>query len=61
MIQGRNPSHVSKSLVYFYVGYYTALERTMFYKHVDEASLKYWETNVSVHERGLELIKPGVK
>jgi len=33
----------------------------MFYKHVDEASLKYWETNVSVHERGLELIKPGVK
>jgi len=33
----------------------------MFYKHVDEASLKYWEANVKVHERGLELIKPGVK
>jgi len=40
-------------------GYYTALERTMFYKHIDDASLKYWEANVEVHKRGLELIKPG--
>jgi creatinase len=42
-------------------GYYTALERTMFLGHVDPASLKYWEANVAVHERGLELIKPGAK
>lgn len=42
-------------------GYYTALERTMFLGHVDDASLKYWEANVATHKRGLELIKPGVK
>jgi len=42
-------------------GYYTALERTMFLGHVDDASLKYWEANVKVHKRGLELIKPGAK
>ena len=42
-------------------GYYTALERTLFVGEVDDASLKAWETNVKVHRRGLELIKPGVK
>ena len=42
-------------------GYYTALERTLFLKNVDEASLKAWEANVKVHERGIELIKPGAK
>ena len=42
-------------------GYYTALERTMFCDHVDDASLDIWEKNVKVHERGLELIKPGVR
>ena len=42
-------------------GYYTALERTLFLDHADEASLKAWEANVKVHERGLELIKPGAK
>ena len=42
-------------------GYYTALERTMFCNHVDDASLDIWEKNVKVHERGLELIKPGVR
>jgi len=42
-------------------GYYTALERTLFYDHVDEASLRYWEINVEVHRRGLELIKPGAR
>ncbi|WP_181702684.1 M24 family metallopeptidase [Chthonobacter albigriseus] len=42
-------------------GYYTALERTLFCDHVDDASLKIWELNVKVHERGLELIKPGAK
>jgi len=42
-------------------GYYTALERTLFVDHVDDASLKAWEANVEVHKRGLELIKPGAK
>jgi len=42
-------------------GYYTALERTLFVDHVDDASLKAWEANIKVHKRGLELIKPGVK
>ncbi len=42
-------------------GYYTALERTLFYYHVDDASLRYWEINVEVHRRGLELIKPGAR
>jgi len=42
-------------------GYYTALERTLFVKTIDDASLKAWEANVKVHNRGLELIKSGVK
>lgn len=42
-------------------GYYTALERTLFYHHCDDASLKLWETNVKVHERGLELIQVGAR
>ncbi|QRM54340.1 M24 family metallopeptidase [Sinorhizobium sp. BG8] len=42
-------------------GYYTALERTLFCDHVDEASLDIWEKNVAVHRRGLELIKPGAR
>ncbi len=42
-------------------GYYTALERTLFCDHVSDAHLDLWEKNVAVHERGLELIKPGAK
>ena len=42
-------------------GYYTALERTLFLDNVNDESLKAWESNVKVHKRGLELIKPGVK
>ena len=42
-------------------GYYTALERTLFLDHVDDASLKAWEANIKVHKHGLDLIKPGVK
>lgn len=41
-------------------GYYTALERTLFYDHCDDASLKYWEINCKVHDAGKKLIKPGV-
>jgi creatinase len=40
-------------------GYYTALERTLFFEHADERSLELWEVNVKVHRRGLELIRPG--
>ena len=42
-------------------GYYVALERTLFFDSVDEASLKLWEVNVKVHEKGMELIKPGIR
>lgn len=42
-------------------GYYTALERTLFCDHVDDASLDIWEKNVAVHERGLSLIKSGAR
>lgn len=42
-------------------GYYTALERTLFFEHCDDASLRYWQINVEVHERGLELIRPGAR
>ena len=40
-------------------GYYTALERTLFYGQPSPEALRYWEINVRVHERGLQLIKPG--
>ncbi len=43
-------------------GYYTALERTLFCDHVtSDEHLRLWEVNVEVHERGLELIRPGVR
>mgnify|MGYP000078778966 CR=1 FL=1 len=41
-------------------GYYTALERTMFVREVDPASLKIWEANVAAHEYGMSLLKPNV-
>lgn len=51
-------SHNSFSMI---AGYYTALERTMFYKNVSDAHMKYWKINVEVHEAGLKLIKAGAK
>ena len=42
-------------------GYYTALERTLFFGEVDPASLKLWEVNVKVHEAGIQLVKPGIR
>ena len=42
-------------------GYYTALERTLFFDHADDRSLELWQVNVKVHERGLELIRPGAR
>lgn len=40
-------------------GYYTALERTLFVREVDDASLKIWQANVAAHEYGMSLLKPG--
>ncbi|BAH49756.1 M24 family metallopeptidase [Rhodococcus opacus] len=40
-------------------GYYTALERTLFFGEPSAEHLRLWEVNVTVHRRGLELIKPG--
>lgn len=40
-------------------GYYTALERTLFVREVDDASLKIWKANVAAHELGISLLKPG--
>jgi Xaa-Pro aminopeptidase len=40
-------------------GYYTALERTLFYGEPTAEALCLWQINVAVHRRGLELIKPG--
>ena len=42
-------------------GYYTALERTMFYGQPSAEHLRLWNINVEVHEAGLALIKPGVR
>lgn len=42
-------------------GYYTALERTLFFGDVDAASLRLWEVNVRVHEEGQKLVKPGMR
>ncbi len=42
-------------------GYYTALERTLFFGSCDPASRRLWEINVEVHERGIELLQPGAR
>jgi len=42
-------------------GYYTALERTLFFDHASDRHLEIWEANVEVHRRGLELIRPGAR
>ena len=40
-------------------GYYTALERTLFLGEPSRRALEIWQANVAVHERGLELLRPG--
>lgn len=42
-------------------GYYTALERTLFYGQPSARHLELWEINCKVHRRGLELIRPGAR
>jgi len=40
-------------------GYYTALERTLFFDHASDRHMELWEVNCEVHRRGSELIQPG--
>lgn len=40
-------------------GYYVALERTLFAEQIDDESLRLWQINCQVHERGLQLLVPG--
>lgn len=40
-------------------GYYTALERTLFYRELSDENLRLWEINCQVHDVGKELLKPG--
>jgi len=42
-------------------GYYVALERTLFVGEPDDVSRIIWEANVTAHELGQSLIKPGAK
>ncbi|WP_107341674.1 M24 family metallopeptidase [Agrobacterium pusense] len=42
-------------------GYYTALERTLFFDHASDEHLRIWEVNCEVHRRGLELLRPGAR
>lgn len=42
-------------------GYYTALERTLFFGDCDDASLRLWKINIEVHEAGLKLMRPGAR
>ena len=40
-------------------GYYTAVERTLFCAHVDDASREVWERNCEVMRVGSGLVRPG--
>ena len=42
-------------------GYYTALERRLFFDHCDDASLALWRANVEVQEAGIAMVRPGVR
>ena len=42
-------------------GYYTAPERTLFLDHSSDEHVRLWEINCWVHQRGLELIRPGTR
>ena len=42
-------------------GYYTALERTLFFGEPSPRALELWEFNCEVYRKGLTLIKPGVR
>ena len=42
-------------------GYYVALERTLFCEEADAESIRLWEINCRVHDRGKELLVPGAR
>ncbi|MFQ6023972.1 MAG: M24 family metallopeptidase [Acidiferrobacterales bacterium] len=42
-------------------GYYTALERTLFFDSATDREIELWELNCEVHRRGLKLIRPGIR
>ncbi len=42
-------------------GYYTALERTLFFASATDREIGLWEINCRVHRRGCELIQPGAR
>ncbi len=42
-------------------GYYTALERTLFLGQPTDRELELWNINCRVYQKGLSLIKPGVR
>ncbi|MEE9321440.1 MAG: aminopeptidase P family protein [Granulosicoccus sp.] len=42
-------------------GYYVALERTLFAETASDENIRLWEINCAVHDRGKELLQPGVK
>ncbi|PIK52063.1 hypothetical protein BSL78_11015 [Apostichopus japonicus] len=43
-------------------GYFSALERTLFMDHIpSDRHLELWDINCTVHRRGLELVRPGVR
>jgi creatinase len=41
-------------------GYASLLQRTLFCEHANDASLALWEKNLTVHQRALDMIRPGV-
>jgi creatinase len=41
--------------------YYVALESTLFCETATDKNLRLWDINTEVHERGIELLKPGNK
>ena len=42
-------------------GYYVALERTLFAEQCPAENLRLWQINCEVHEKGISLIKPGMR
>ena len=42
-------------------GYYTALERTLFFHSASAREIELWEVNCAVHRRGIELVRPGAR
>lgn len=42
-------------------GYSAAPARTFFCDSADAASIAVWKTNIAVHQRGIDLVKPGVR